>query len=185
MTIYVTHDGAAMRELEIHSGHYGDWHITVTATGITPDNVDFMFVGRMQCINHVAKRMRTYGLIWDEARTLVDLEGYTDMTERERDALTAAGFNLYNYAPGRDSSKSREGEFLENVDELEAAEDFDSVSFIMDYEDGALGEAEIVEGFQHMLDTGLVWQLHGSYQRAAVAMLDAGLIHHKNTRWGD
>ncbi len=58
--------------------------------------------------------------------------------------------------------------------------EFDAGDFIMDYESGLLSEDEVVHGFQHLLDSGLVWQLQGSYGRAATAMLDAGLIH-RNT----
>lgn len=54
---------------------------------------------------------------------------------------------------------------------------FDVVSFVMAYEDGALDEPEVIEGFQHMVDDGTVWQLQGSYGRAAAAMIEAGLLH--------
>lgn len=184
MTIYITGDGQAMGSLELHSGHYGDWLITITATGITPNVVDWQFTGLMHCKNKTRGTARYLGLIWDESRTLTDVEGYP-LTRDELEALQVAGFNLYNFGPAAGYSASKEGAFLESVDELEAAEDFDAVGFIMAYEGGELGEDEVTEGFQHMLDTGVVWQLQGSYQRAATAMLDAGLIHHTRTRWGD
>ena len=56
---------------------------------------------------------------------------------------------------------------------------FDTVSFLMAYEDGGLDEDAIVEGFQHLIDSGLVWSLQGSYGRAAVALIDMGLCHPK------
>lgn len=53
---------------------------------------------------------------------------------------------------------------------------FDEVAFIMEYEDGSLSDDEMIEGFQHLLDSGTVWHLQGSYGRTAAALLDAGLI---------
>ena len=54
---------------------------------------------------------------------------------------------------------------------------FDSLAFIMDYESGDLSEAELIDGFQHLLDSGLAWSLQGSYGRMARALIDAGYIH--------
>lgn len=54
---------------------------------------------------------------------------------------------------------------------------FDTLSFIMDYEGGDLSEDEMIAGFQHLVDSGLVWQLQGHYGRTAAALIDAGLIH--------
>lgn len=48
---------------------------------------------------------------------------------------------------------------------------------IIAYEEGELDEDAIIELFQHLVDTGLAWQLQGHYGRTAVAMLQAGLIH--------
>lgn len=53
---------------------------------------------------------------------------------------------------------------------------FDSLSFIMDYEGGELSEAEIIEGFQHLVDSGLAWQLQGHYGRTAQALINAGYV---------
>jgi hypothetical protein len=52
---------------------------------------------------------------------------------------------------------------------------FDSVTFIMEYEGGVLEEDQIVEGFQALIDSGLVWRLQGHYGRTAVALIEAGL----------
>lgn len=51
---------------------------------------------------------------------------------------------------------------------------FDQVSFIMDYEAGLLDEAQIIEGFQHLIDSGLAWSLQGSYGRMAEALIENG-----------
>lgn len=53
---------------------------------------------------------------------------------------------------------------------------FDIVTYIMLYEAGELDEDGIVRLFQHLVDTGMAWQLQGHYGRTAVALLEAGLI---------
>lgn len=47
---------------------------------------------------------------------------------------------------------------------------------IIAYENGELDEDEVVELFQGLVDTGLAWQLQGSYGRAAHALIEAGLV---------
>lgn len=56
------------------------------------------------------------------------------------------------------------------------AQAFDAVSFIMAHESDDLSEDEAIAGFQALLDSGLVWQLQGSYGRTAAALIEAGLI---------
>lgn len=51
---------------------------------------------------------------------------------------------------------------------------FDAVSFIMAFEDGELGEDEVIAGFQELINSGLVWQLEGFYGRTAVALIESG-----------
>jgi hypothetical protein len=50
----------------------------------------------------------------------------------------------------------------------------DQVSAIMAYEDGTLGEDETIALFQELIDSGLVWQLQGSYGRMARDLIAAG-----------
>ena len=57
------------------------------------------------------------------------------------------------------------------------AKPYDSVGAIMAYENGDLDDDGIIERFQYLVDTGLAWQLQGSYGRAAHAMLKSGVIH--------
>ena len=54
---------------------------------------------------------------------------------------------------------------------------YDQVGAIMAFEQGDLDEEGTLELFQHLVDTGLAWQLQGFYGRAAKALLDQGLIH--------
>ena len=36
-------------------------------------------------------------------------------------------------------------------------------------------EDEVLEAWQHLIDTGLCWQLQGCFGRRAAALIDAGL----------
>lgn len=58
-----------------------------------------------------------------------------------------------------------------------AAQPFDQVGQIIAFEQGELGDDEIVELFQNLIDTGLVWKLQGSYGRTAHSLIEAGHCH--------
>ena len=51
---------------------------------------------------------------------------------------------------------------------------FDTVGFIIAFEAGELDNEQAVEGFQHLIDTGLVWQLQGAYGRTAAVLIHSG-----------
>jgi len=51
---------------------------------------------------------------------------------------------------------------------------FDQVSFIIAFESGDLEDQEIIDGFQELINSGIVWQLQGFYGRTARALIDAG-----------
>lgn len=52
---------------------------------------------------------------------------------------------------------------------------FDTTDFIIRYEQGELeSEDELIEGFQHLIDTGVAWTLQGSYGRTARDLIEAG-----------
>ena len=55
--------------------------------------------------------------------------------------------------------------------------EMDLVGKIMDYEGGAMGEEEMVEFFQKLIDNGMAWTLQGHYGRTAKALIDAGYCH--------
>lgn len=50
---------------------------------------------------------------------------------------------------------------------------YDTLGKIVLYENGELTHAEEVELFQHLIDTGLAWQLQGAYGRRAQALIDS------------
>lgn len=195
--LYVDTLGLASALLNLHSGRYGDWQIDIYATGTTTDMVDWQMVGRMNCENVETGKRRSIGMVWDESRILTDYDGVEHLTRDEMDALNVAGFNLYNFGAfavrGLDDHVGTSTEYAENraaemhamvadTEEADKAGDFNAVDFIMDYEAGALDDDGIIDGFQHLLDSGLVWQLQGSYGRTATALLEAGLIRRKD-RW--
>lgn len=53
---------------------------------------------------------------------------------------------------------------------------FDVTGGIIAYESGELSHCEVIELFQHLVDSGLAWQLQGSYGRTAAALIEAGEI---------
>ena len=51
---------------------------------------------------------------------------------------------------------------------------FDTISFIVAYENDELTEEEIIAGFQELIDSGLIRQLQGFYGRTATALIESG-----------
>lgn len=51
------------------------------------------------------------------------------------------------------------------------------VDQIMAYELGELSEEETIEMFQSLVDSGMAWQLQGSYGRMARDLIEAGYVH--------
>ncbi len=41
-------------------------------------------------------------------------------------------------------------------------------------------EEEYAEAVQHLIDTGIIWQLQGFFGRIASDFINSGLCHHKN-----
>ncbi len=48
---------------------------------------------------------------------------------------------------------------------------------IIAYENGELDEEETLEFFQSLVDSGMAWQLQGSYGRTAAHLIEQGLIN--------
>lgn len=57
---------------------------------------------------------------------------------------------------------------------------FDLVGSIMAFENDELDFEEVVDLFQYLLDTGMIFTLQGHYQRIAKSLLDEGLISHSS-----
>lgn len=52
-----------------------------------------------------------------------------------------------------------------------------SIDFMMEYEcSDSMPEEKVIEGFQRMLDEGILFKLQGFYGRKGRELLDAGLI---------
>ena len=49
------------------------------------------------------------------------------------------------------------------------------VEMIMKYENGRMTEEEVIDFFQQIIESGLVWELQGSYGRMAQMLIDEGL----------
>lgn len=60
-----------------------------------------------------------------------------------------------------------------------AEKKFDVVGFVIDYEGGDLGEQEIIEGFQELINNGMAWSLQGHYGRTATALIEEGYCKRK------
>jgi hypothetical protein len=59
---------------------------------------------------------------------------------------------------------------------MQTVKRFDEVGFIMAFEGGELDTEAIIEGFQALVDSGIVWQLQGCYGRAAAALIRSGEV---------
>ena len=56
--------------------------------------------------------------------------------------------------------------------------EYDVVGAMMDFEGGMMqSDDEVITLFQHLVDTGLAWQLQGSYGRMAQQMIEGGHIN--------
>lgn len=53
----------------------------------------------------------------------------------------------------------------------------DITSQIIAYEENELDEEQVIALFQSLVDTGIAWQLQGSYGRTAQRLIDAGYVN--------
>ena len=59
---------------------------------------------------------------------------------------------------------------------------FDLTAQIIAFETGEMEtEEQVIELFQHLVDTGLAWQLQGSYGRTAKHLINEGYIRAKES----
>jgi hypothetical protein len=54
---------------------------------------------------------------------------------------------------------------------------YDVGSAIIDFESGKLDDDATIDLFQHLVDSGLAWELQGFYGRMAMDLLQSGRIH--------
>lgn len=47
---------------------------------------------------------------------------------------------------------------------------------LMAFEDGDLGNAETVDLFSRLIQTGMAWTLQGAYGRAAITLIEEGIL---------
>ncbi len=55
-------------------------------------------------------------------------------------------------------------------------QDNDLIGKIIDLENGKLDDDQAIALFQELVDTGLAWQLQGSYGRTAQELIERGLV---------
>ena len=55
---------------------------------------------------------------------------------------------------------------------------------VIRFEQGELDEDEVIELFQHLVDTGAAWSLQGSYGRTARDLIEAGLVSLRGAKPG-
>jgi hypothetical protein len=55
-----------------------------------------------------------------------------------------------------------------------------TIDRLMAFEHGELSDTEIIELFQHLVNTGMAWKLQGFYGRTAQKLIEAGLITEAN-----
>lgn len=49
-----------------------------------------------------------------------------------------------------------------------------NITDIIDFENGAMDQEQVIEFFQGMINSGVVWELQGFYGRTAMALIEDG-----------
>jgi len=55
----------------------------------------------------------------------------------------------------------------------------DQLDKIIAFEQGDLSDGEVIQLFQGLVDSGLAWNLQGSYWRMARALIEAGYVQER------
>jgi hypothetical protein len=53
---------------------------------------------------------------------------------------------------------------------------YNAIAIVEDINDGVYSEEEYLEAWQHLVDTGMAWQLQGWFGRMAHALIEEGAI---------
>jgi hypothetical protein len=53
-------------------------------------------------------------------------------------------------------------------------------NMIIDFESGDMSMEDVITLFQHLVDTGVAWELQGSYGRLASQLIEQGLVDTRN-----
>lgn len=59
--------------------------------------------------------------------------------------------------------------------------DYDACAVIEDFDGEEHTDDDRIEAFQHLINTGTVWNLQGFYGRTALRLLNNGLCHPRTT----
>lgn len=62
-------------------------------------------------------------------------------------------------------------------------ESFDTLNFIIAWEEGTATDEQIIDGFQHLIDSGEVWHLQGCYGRTAASLIEDGFCRPPMSRF--
>lgn len=54
--------------------------------------------------------------------------------------------------------------------------DMDQIDKMMAFENGELGDDDVIALFQELVNSGLAWKLQGFYGRTAKALIDQGFV---------
>lgn len=54
---------------------------------------------------------------------------------------------------------------------------FNPLRQMIAWEEGRLDHGQTIQLFQHLVETGMCWRIHGIYGRTALDLIQAGLVH--------